>query len=93
MTQPQIAIFEPEHKRAWWTFDFSSVVPESGMNSETFLVSVFWQVRSPAVGYSRYNRPCDEIGPIMVMVLGGFSIARVDSSRRLETTAITPCFE
>ena len=31
------------------------------MNSETFLVSVFWQsARSPAVGYSRYNRPCDE---------------------------------
>ena len=61
LTQPQIAIFEPEHKRAWWTFDFSSVVPESGMNSETFLVSVFWQsTRSPAVGYSRYNRPCDE---------------------------------
>ena len=31
------------------------------MNSETFLVSVFWQSAQSCGGYSRYNRPCDEL--------------------------------
>ena len=61
LTNPQVAIFEAEHKRAWWNFDFSGVIPEDGMGSTTFLASVYWQnASSPAVGYSRYNRPCSE---------------------------------
>lgn len=61
LTQPEVAIFEAEHKRAWWNFDFSAVIPEEGMQNTEFLVSVYWQdSRSPAVGYSRYNRPCSE---------------------------------
>ena len=61
LTNPQVAIFEAEHRRAWWTFDFAEVIPEEGMQSTTFLVSVYWQnAASPAVGYSRYNRPCSE---------------------------------
>ena len=30
LTNPQVAIFEAEHKRAWWNFDFSGVIPEDG---------------------------------------------------------------
>ena len=60
LQSPQVAL-EYNHKRAWWNFDFSSVIPETGMQSSEFLVSVFWQNgSSPAVGYSRYNRPCSE---------------------------------
>ena len=46
---------------AWWNFDLSKMIPESGMTSSTFLVSVFWpEPDSPALGYSKYTRACDK---------------------------------
>jgi hypothetical protein len=51
---------EYNQRKAWWTFDFTSVIPESGMISTTFLVGAAWENDVlPTLGYSNYNRPCD----------------------------------
>ena len=59
LTNPDQA-YELSQKQAWWTFDFTSVIPESGMRSTTFLVGAAWENDSlPTIGYSNFNRPCD----------------------------------
>ena len=53
-------VYELSQKQAWWTFDFTSIIPESGMRSTTFIVGAAWENDSlPTIGYSNYNRPCD----------------------------------
>jgi hypothetical protein len=45
--------------KAWWSFDFSSIIPETGMESPSFSVAVHWPDSSyPTLGYSEFNRPC-----------------------------------
>ena len=45
--------------QAWWEFDFSSIIPETGMQSPSFTVAVHWPDSSyPTLGYSEFNRPC-----------------------------------
>ena len=52
--------YEIGQRKAWWTFDFTSVIPESGMRSTNFIVGAVWENDSlPTIGYSNYNRPCD----------------------------------
>ena len=47
--------------QSWWRFDFSEAIPETGMQSTTFVVSAAWTESSlPTIGYSNYNRPCDK---------------------------------
>jgi hypothetical protein len=47
-------------KTAWWTFDFSKVIPDSGMTSPKYLVAVKWTSGNlPIVGASQFNRPCN----------------------------------
>ena len=59
LLNPQEA-WELQQKRAWWNFDFSEAIPETGMSSTTFVAGVYWKYGAPpAVGYSNYNRPCD----------------------------------
>ena len=51
---------EPQQRTAWWRFDFSTAIPEEGMNSTTFVVGAAWSSSSlPTIGYSNFNRPCD----------------------------------
>ena len=46
--------------QAWWTFDFSETIPETGMQSTTFVVGAAWSQNSlPTIGYSNFNRPCN----------------------------------
>ena len=59
LTNPQES-WDLEQRRAWWSFDFSDVISEAGMNSTTFVTGVYWKYGGTAtVGYSNYNRPCD----------------------------------
>ena len=38
--------------QAWWEFDFSSIIPETGMQSPSFTVAVHWPDSSyPTLGY------------------------------------------
>lgn len=47
-------------RTAWWTFDFSTVIPDSGMTSSQYLVAVKWTSGDlPIVGASQFNRPCN----------------------------------
>ena len=44
---------------AWLRFDFLDIIPETGMNSRRFVVSVDWpDPGEVAVGYSNFNRSC-----------------------------------
>ncbi len=52
-------------RRAWWSFDFGDIVPESGMNSDRYIVGVEWPDANIflgeevlPLGYSNYNRSC-----------------------------------
>ena len=48
-------------KRAWWRFDFGSIIPTSGMHSSQYIVGIHWPASGePTVGYSNYNRACDK---------------------------------
>ena len=50
-----------EQTRAWIRFDFSEQIPQSGMTSDEYLVSVVWNsLGTPAVGYSNFNLACDK---------------------------------
>lgn len=50
-----------DQMRAWVSFDFSDTIPESGMTSDRYLVSVSWNPTSTlAVGYSNFNLACDK---------------------------------
>ncbi len=52
--------YELSQKQAWWTFDFTGVIPEAGMRSTTFIVGAAWENDTlPTIGYSNFNRPCD----------------------------------
>ena len=51
--------FLKDQKQAWMKFNFSDVIPESGMLSDKFIVGVFWHGIYPSLGYSNYNRRCD----------------------------------
>ena len=53
--------FDYDQMRAWVSFDFSETIPESGMTSDRYLVSVSWNPYSNlAVGYSNFNLACDK---------------------------------
>ena len=46
---------------AWIKYDFLSQIPEEGMTSDQYLVSVAWgNVSNLAVGYSNFNLACDK---------------------------------
>lgn len=46
---------------AWWKFDFSTVIPPTGMSSTTYGVAVSWVSGDrPLVAYSDFNRTCAE---------------------------------
>jgi len=50
-----------DQKWAWANFDFSDVIPDTGMNSEDYLVGITWNTLGiPAVGYSNFNLACDK---------------------------------
>ena len=54
-SSPRVAV-----KTAWWTFDFSKVIPDTGMTSPKYLVAVKWTSGDlPIVGASQFNRPCN----------------------------------
>lgn len=60
LSSPESATELDQHY-AWWSFDFSDVIPTSGMSGPEYLVSVNWSsAGSPPLGYSNFNRPCDE---------------------------------
>ena len=53
--------FDFDQMRAWVSFDFSDLIPESGMTSDQYLVSVAWaDSANLAVGYSNFNLACDK---------------------------------
>lgn len=59
LTSPDLQT-ELTQKQAWWSFDFTDVIPESGMTSTTYVVGLYWRAGNlPSVGYSNFNRPCD----------------------------------
>ena len=52
---------DPDQMRAWVSFDFTDIIPESGMTSDQYLVSVAWPPNSNlTVGYSNFNLACDK---------------------------------
>jgi hypothetical protein len=54
-------LMDYEQKRAWMSFDFSDTIPDSGMESTEYLVSVTWDSSGyPAIGYSNFNLACDK---------------------------------
>jgi hypothetical protein len=49
-----------EQMRAWLSFDFSEVIPETGFFNDTYVVGVKWSEQGePAIGYSNYELPCN----------------------------------
>ena len=51
--------FAYEQYGAWVTFDFSSVIPETGMTSSNYIAGAKWNPTGvPAVGYSNFNLDC-----------------------------------
>ena len=59
-TEPSAETSETAYQRAWWTFDFAAETSGRGSVEPQFFVDVRWpQDRSPQVGYSNYNNPCD----------------------------------
>ncbi len=51
--------FDVEYVKAWWHFDFRSVIPEEGMTGTDYAVGLSWpRGPAPLVGYSFYDRPC-----------------------------------
>lgn len=58
LTDPTEAV-ALEQQQAWWTFDFSDVIPTSGLMGPEYLVSVSWTSDAlPALGYSNFNNSC-----------------------------------
>jgi len=52
---------ELEQRKAWMRFDFSDVVPESGLTSEDYTVGVAWGSKGlPTIGYSNFNLDCSK---------------------------------
>jgi hypothetical protein len=50
---------ELQQQRAWMSFDFSEIIPESGMTSNRYTVGVGWSQNGlPTVGYSNFNLAC-----------------------------------
>lgn len=50
---------ELDQRRAWMSFDFSSVIPESGMGDGTYTIGISWGNKGlPTIGYSNFNMPC-----------------------------------
>ena len=59
LTSPDLAA-EYQQMQAWWSFDFTGVIPEAGMTSSTYMVGLYWRAGAlTTVGYSNFNRPCD----------------------------------
>lgn len=53
--------FDFDQMRAWVSFDFATTIPQSGMNSAQYIISVSWpQDSGLAVGYSNFNLACDK---------------------------------
>ncbi|TNE87418.1 MAG: hypothetical protein EP330_18295 [Deltaproteobacteria bacterium] len=50
---------ELDQRRAWMSFDFSDVIPETGMQSNSYTVGITWGSRGlPTIGYSNFNLAC-----------------------------------
>jgi hypothetical protein len=50
---------ELDQRKAWMSFDFTDVVPESGIQSENYVVGISWGSKGlPTVGYSNFNLDC-----------------------------------
>ena len=50
---------ELDQRRAWWSFDFSDVIPEEGMTSGKYAVAISWGDRGlPTLGYSNFDLDC-----------------------------------
>ena len=50
-----------ENQIAWWPFDFSQTIPQSGLTCTRCLVGVAWGASgTPPMGYSNFNRACDK---------------------------------
>jgi hypothetical protein len=50
---------ELEQRAAWWSFDFRDVIPEEGMTSSRYTVSISWADKGlPTLGYSNFNLNC-----------------------------------
>ncbi len=59
LSSPDLAT-EYQQQQAWWSFDFTDVIPETGMTSSTYMVGLYWRAGNlPTIGYSNFNRPCD----------------------------------
>ena len=50
---------ELDQRKAWMSFDFSNVIPESGITSEEYTVGISWGSKGlPTIGYSNFNLDC-----------------------------------
>ena len=59
-TEPSAETDLTDYYRAWWNFDFSTETTGLGTTDPQFFVDLRWTgARSPQVGYSNYNRPCN----------------------------------
>lgn len=53
--------WDPFQTSAWWTFDFSDVIPSSGLSGGKYLAGVVWDTSAqPTLGYSNFNLACDK---------------------------------
>lgn len=52
---------ELKQRMAWMAFDFSTVIPDSGLTSGTYSVGVHWFSSGlPTIGYSNFNLACNK---------------------------------
>lgn len=59
LTDASTALY-PSQRKAWWSFDFTDVIPTTGLTGPEYLVSVAWSGDGlPTVGYSNFNNSCD----------------------------------
>jgi hypothetical protein len=58
LSDPQLAE-ETAFRKAWWTLDFTGVIPEAGLSASRYFVGVRWAAsQRPLIGASNFNRPC-----------------------------------
>ena len=47
------------YRSAWWTFDFTDIIPQAQTPSARYMVSVAWPIQNPApIGYSNFDLNC-----------------------------------
>jgi hypothetical protein len=61
LTNPAEAT-ELTQQRAWWSFDLTQVIADSGLTSSTYVAGVVWPDTGALVkvGYSNFNRACNK---------------------------------